>query len=229
MRHTGKSYADDLSPDGVNYHYPATKRPGHDLSEIEATKAAAKLKLPVFVITDSLSNPSERDVYLGWVLDWDDSRKVFIVTFGDDVQPPQLVEQTEDSPFKLKVKKVNKWRKVRARPGQHLFSLRVFKRYGSECAVCEMSIEQVLEAAHLVPDGEGGSYDPRNGLVLCALHHRAFDADLFAIEPDSLRIHFKASGPDAEVLKISCQTLDHLSEKPHKDALVWRWNTWSQD
>jgi putative restriction endonuclease len=42
LLHTGKAYADDLSTDGVLYHYPATNRPpGRDSSEIEATKAAS--------------------------------------------------------------------------------------------------------------------------------------------------------------------------------------------
>lgn len=38
--HTGTTYADDLSEDGVIYHYPATARPGvFDANEIAATKA----------------------------------------------------------------------------------------------------------------------------------------------------------------------------------------------
>lgn len=50
--HTGNSYADDLSGDGVLYHYPSTDRPaGRDRSEIEATKAAGILGLPIFVIS----------------------------------------------------------------------------------------------------------------------------------------------------------------------------------
>jgi len=43
LLHTGSSYADDLSDDGVLYHYPSTNRPrGRDLAEIEATKAAGR-------------------------------------------------------------------------------------------------------------------------------------------------------------------------------------------
>ena len=49
--HTGSSYADDLSDDGVLYHYPTTARsPGRDQSEVDATKAAGRFGLPVFVI-----------------------------------------------------------------------------------------------------------------------------------------------------------------------------------
>ena len=48
--HTGRSYPDDLMPDGIVYHYPRTKRPGQDAQEVSATKAAMELGLPVFVI-----------------------------------------------------------------------------------------------------------------------------------------------------------------------------------
>jgi hypothetical protein len=48
LLHTGRHYADELSTDGVLYHYPRTGRPpGRDRSEVEATKAAGRLRLPV--------------------------------------------------------------------------------------------------------------------------------------------------------------------------------------
>jgi putative restriction endonuclease len=41
--HTGTAYADDLSVDGVLYHYPRTQRPpGRDRAEIQATKATGQ-------------------------------------------------------------------------------------------------------------------------------------------------------------------------------------------
>ena len=46
------------------------------------------------------------------------------------------------------------WRKQKqgySRPGQHLFSFRVFRRYGSSCAVCGVSVLGLLDAAHLRP------------------------------------------------------------------------------
>ena len=49
---TGSSYPDDLSADGVLCHYPKKNRPpGRDKSEINATRAAGALGLPVFIIT----------------------------------------------------------------------------------------------------------------------------------------------------------------------------------
>src|SRR4051794_751433 len=82
LLHTGSTYADDLSDDGVLYHYPQTDVPGRDTAEVEATKAAARLKLPVFVATYPSPSSSNRRVPFGWVEDWDYNERWFLVTFG---------------------------------------------------------------------------------------------------------------------------------------------------
>lgn len=54
LLHKGTRYADDLSEDCALYHYPQTARPeGRDRGEIEATKWASRLSLPVFFIARS--------------------------------------------------------------------------------------------------------------------------------------------------------------------------------
>jgi putative restriction endonuclease len=229
LLHTGTAYADDLSDDGVLYHYPSTNRPAaRDLAEVDATKAAGRLGLPVFVITYSSLNPGRRDVNLGWVENWDDVSELFLITFGD-VQPPQPVIEPDKEPFEL-VEKGNKSsiKKVQTRPGQQRFKLRVLKRYGPQCAVCDINVPELLDAAHLRSKEKSGSDDPRNGLVLCAVHHRALDAGLFAIEPNSLEIWYRASGPDTNALRIEYTALEHLPKKPHPHALDWMWSRWQQ-
>jgi putative restriction endonuclease len=226
LLHTGSSYADDLSDDGVLYHYPATNRPrGRDLAEIEATKADGRLDLPVFVITYPSPDSAKRDVYLGWVESWDDSLETFLITFGDS-QPTSPVSESEEQPFRLVEERRTARRQVQARVGQQRFKFLVFERYGLQCAVCGISAPQLLDATHLRPKRERGSDDPRNGLVLCASHHRALDAGLFAIEPDSLRIRYAASGLDADSLRMNHSTLEHLPKKPHEEAVEWLWSRW---
>lgn len=228
LLHTGSSYADDLSSDGVLYHYPSTRRPpGRDLSEIEATKAAGRLGLPVFVITYPSPESNRRDVNLGWVEGWDDEARIFLITFGPRQQPRLFeVAEADDEPFELVEKVRGARREVAARPGQARFSFQVFQRYGAQCAACGIGVKEVLQAAHLRPKNRNGSDDPRNGLVLCALHHCAFDAGLFAIEPSSLRIYYKPSGPDADMLRVYYPSLEHLPKKPHQEALEWAWQRW---
>lgn len=226
LLHTGSSYADDLSDDGVLYHYPSTNRPrGRDVSEIEATKAAGRLSVPVFVITYPSPGSAKRDVHLGWVESWDDSLETFLITFGDS-QPASYVPEAEEQPFRLVEERRTARRQVAVRVGQQQFKFYVFRRYGERCAVCGISASQLLDAAHLRPKRERGSDDPRNGLVLCASHHRAFDAGLFAIEPSSLRIHTNTRGPDADSLRIDHPTIEHLPKKPHAEALQWLWTRW---
>jgi putative restriction endonuclease len=228
LLHTGSSYADDLSEDGVLYHYPATHRPrGRDLAEIEATKAAGRLSLPVFVITYPSPGSAIRDVHLGWVESWDDSLETFLITFGDSPLS-LLMDEPEDQPFRLVEERRTARKQVETRMGQQRFKFQVFKRYGERCAVCGITARQLLDAAHLRPKKERGSDDPRNGLVLCASHHRALDAGLFAIEPSSLRIRCTASGPDADSLSMDYSTLEHLPKKPHREAIEWLWARWQK-
>src|SRR5215218_5954430 len=83
LLHTGRHYADELSTDGVLYHYPRTGRPpGRDRSEVDATKAG-RLRLPVFVITPGPTS-SSRSVHKGWIEGWDDDAELFLVTFFED-------------------------------------------------------------------------------------------------------------------------------------------------
>jgi putative restriction endonuclease len=68
---------------------------------------------------------------------------------------------------------------------QATFRQRVLQAYQHRCAICRLKHTELLEAAHIIPDG-----DPRgepvvpNGLALCALHHTAFDRNIFGIRPD---------------------------------------------
>jgi hypothetical protein len=81
--HTGRTYPDDLSDTGLVYHYPATERPGRDAAEIAATKRAAELQLPVFVITTA-TDPALRDVRRAYVVSYDDDAATFLLTFSDE-------------------------------------------------------------------------------------------------------------------------------------------------
>jgi hypothetical protein len=80
LLHTGRHYADDLGAESILYHYPKTGRRGKDSAEIAATKNAAAMKLPVFVITPG-SKSDMRTVIRGDVVGWDDGLEVFRVQF----------------------------------------------------------------------------------------------------------------------------------------------------
>jgi putative restriction endonuclease len=113
-------------------------------------------------------------------------------------------------------------RLVRARGRQREFRTAVLTAQGGRCALCGLDVPVALEAAHVVPKDNDGTDDPRNGLALCAVHHRMFDAHLFGIEPASLRVVVRSPlSPDQ--LRISCNSIVHLPQRPHAKALTWRW------
>jgi len=225
--HTGSSYAEDLAEDCLLYHYPRTRRPaGRDLVEINATKAAGHLQLPIFVITYPSLRSGVRDVGLGWVESWDDQSSTFLISFGNEPPEPQTEEIVEESPFILTSTKLVQKREVNVRSGQQRFKFQVFKRYGPTCAVCELTVPGLLDAAHIRPKQAEGSDDPRNGLVLCANHHRAFDAGLFAVNPLTMEICCRPDGPDRAALGITAASVAHLQKQPHANALTWRWDRW---
>src|SRR5207248_7568118 len=65
---------------------------------------------------------------------------------------------------------------VRARLHQRAFRERVLHAYRRQCAFCRLRHEELLDAAHIIPDAQPeGEPVIRNGLSLCTLHHTAFD------------------------------------------------------
>jgi putative restriction endonuclease len=76
-------------------------------------------------------------------------------------------------------------RLVQQRLHQEGFRQRVLTAYQTHCAVCHIRHEELLEAAHILPDGhpQGCPVVP-NGVAPCKLHHAAFDANILGIRPD---------------------------------------------
>jgi putative restriction endonuclease len=73
---------------------------------------------------------------------------------------------------------------VKARYHQPLFRARVIHAYQERCAICRLPFTELLEAAHIRPDSQGGSTLISNGMSLCKIHHGAYDADIIGISPD---------------------------------------------
>jgi putative restriction endonuclease len=74
---------------------------------------------------------------------------------------------------------------VRVRLHQREFRERVLEAYRRQCAFCRLRHEELLDAAHIIPDREpGGEPVVRNGVALCNLHHAAFDKFFIGVRPD---------------------------------------------
>ncbi len=73
----------------------------------------------------------------------------------------------------------------RRRVHQRTFRERVLRAYQEQCALCRLRHEELLDAAHIIPDSDPeGEPVVNNGLALCKLHHAAYDRNFLTIRPD---------------------------------------------
>jgi putative restriction endonuclease len=222
LLNTGKTYADSIVDDRLEYHYPSTNRPGSfDNNEIESVKRAQALGLPLFVLTDNAFTSTLRDVRLGYVDRYDDDAAAFYITLTDAVLPLPAADQlpeTEDEVELFGGLPKQTLRLVQQRNQQRRFKADVLERYGNQCALCDLDVPRLIQGAHLIPKSVGGADNAHNGLPLCLNHHTAFDAFLLVIETDGSGITY-APGVSKESLRVTRDDLTHLRAAPSKRAL----------
>ena len=128
---------------------------------------------PVYIVSD---NPDT----LTFTVVVDD---VATVTARRGEEPTQAVPDDES----LFARRVYVTRLMRQRLHQQAFRVRVLAAYREQCACCKLRHEQLLDAAHIIPDSEPeGEPVVSNGIALCKLHHAAFDGFFIGITPDHL-------------------------------------------
>ena len=73
-----------------------------------------------------------------------------------------------------------------ARIGQGFFRTVVLSAYNERCCITGLALPSLLVASHIVPwrDDRINRVNPRNGLLLSALHDKAFDSGLITIRDD---------------------------------------------
>lgn len=66
-----------------------------------------------------------------------------------------------------------------------MFRAQVLQAYTTTCAMCRLRVADLVDAAHILPDGHpGGIPVVPNGLALCKIHHAAFDRHILGVRPD---------------------------------------------
>ena len=72
------------------------------------------------------------------------------------------------------------------RLGQSFFRSAVMSAYDGRCCITALSMPSLLVASHIVPwrHDKANRLNPRNGLLLSALHDKAFDSGLLTINDD---------------------------------------------
>lgn len=115
-----------------------------------------------------------------------------------------------------------------ARVGQNFFRSAVLSAYSERCCITGLAIPRLLVASHIIPwsHDRANRVNPRNGLLLSALHDRAFDTGLLTIN-DDMTVRVSPAHPDDEFFSTAVAVYDRkpidLPEKfaPDREFLAY--------
>jgi hypothetical protein len=204
----------------------ADRAPDEVTAGIRALRVAHELGLPIFALTRAGSGNSQFAAHLSWIEGVSDLAGCMFISFREpnDVPGPIDPAEAEDAPFFLTASPEDRATLRNLGIGRQRFVFEVLRRYGPRCAFCSINLPRLLDAVHICGVGQRGSNDPRNGLPLCALHHRAYECHYVAIEPATLRVVPAPSGPSLKELHVTHKTIGHLANVPHPAALEFAWS-----
>lgn len=223
LLHTGKHYDDDVDETGILYHYPTTERPSsRDANEIQAMKNAKLLGIPIFVIENFHGG---KKVNLAWMNDFDDNLRICVLTFHGVLPEHNKFHIADASNIGVKLFGEKRTKKVEIEKAERdpLFKFNILKRFQGKCLITGLDVTEMLDAAHIIPVASGGTEHPQNGLLLSASVHRALDSGLWAINPRTLQIETKNSGPDAKRMKLEVIHLNTFANILNTEALTFRY------
>lgn len=223
LLHTGKHYDDDIDDTGVLYHYPTTQRPKtRDANEVQSIKNSKLLKLPIFVIRNV--GPFKK-VDLAWLDDFDDELRICVLSFHGvmpDANTFRSPKEFEQLPLFGPRKKSTV--EILRSERDPFFKFNILKRFNGACLVTNISVLEMLDAAHIIPVASGGTESSENGMLLSASAHRALDSGLWAVNPKTLQIETKSDGPSTQRMKLSNTDLSPYSDKLNLEALTYRYD-----
>ncbi|HEX6516694.1 MAG TPA: HNH endonuclease [Nocardioidaceae bacterium] len=175
-------YADAEGPDGLQRYKYRGDDPDHP--ENRALRRAYEDGLPLiwFVgVAPGLYEP----IYPVWIVG-DEPESLQFALALDEGQRLVTPGSSLEADMRRYVERTNK-----VRLHQPMFRARVLAAYQSRCAVCRLRHVELLDAAHIIPDGKphGDPVVP-NGLAMCKIHHAAFDSNILGVRPD-LSVHIR--------------------------------------
>lgn len=115
-------------------------------------------------------------------------------------------------------------------PYQAEFRRRLQRVYGGSCALCRTKHRAFLVASHIVPWAldSHNRLNPRNGILLCVLHDRAFEEGAVRVHKDlSVEVLSLGSGAGSSLLRALADTSARLRValprlRPDPEFLAWR-------
>jgi len=201
-------YQDNITDDFLKYKYR-----GFDSSYLNhrdniGLRECMKERLPL-IYFHGIDKGKYMPVYPVFIIDDNPDQMEFIVATDDIkvVNEPITIDYTTESYRRRYLTK-----EVKLRLHQAGFRERIMKAYRESCAFCRLKHTQLLDAAHIVPDSEGGTSEIQNGMALCKIHHSAFDNYILGVDTD-YRIHVREDilhEIDGPMLKHGIQGMDGL-------------------
>ena len=218
-------YRDRATADGWIYSYRAG-----DVNQPDnrALRAAYELQVPIVYFHGT--RPGYYTPLFPWFVDADDPVEGEVhVTPG---QPFTLEADPTAAPIDDPLERQYRFRTERVRVHQAQFRGLVLPAYQDKCTISSLREARLLDAAHIIGDADARG-DPvvPNGLILCAIHHRAFDKYLVGISPD-YKVHVSRTllededGPMLDLLKGFHRQSIHIpmrrSWRPDREHLAIR-------
>jgi len=179
----------------------------------EVSKGKYLLNWPVYIVEDNIQD-------LAFIVEAA-AKSYSIYEDVDIVNEPNEVERRYAT--RLMIQRLH----------QSTFREMVLNAYRDHCAICSLKHRELLDAAHIIEDGNMGRAAVTNGISLCKIHHAAFDNNIIGITPDYLiqvreDILHEIDGP---MLKFGIQQMHgnklilpkSLDSRPNKDWLEIRY------
>lgn len=176
-------YADRFGADGMFlYHYrdprsPTARARAQADADNEAVRTAMRRRLPVIYFYGIVPG-RYRPFYPAYVVADHVHRREFSLDLTE-LGARHLDDLASDAPSRAYRAHI-----VRSRMHQARFREAVMRAYQASCAICRLKRSELVEAAHIVGDADGGEPVVPNGMALCKLHHAAFDRNILGIRPD---------------------------------------------
>jgi putative restriction endonuclease len=175
-------YQDKISGNVINYKYRGTDPKHPDNVRL---KEAMKARVPL-VYFHGVINGKYLTHFPVYIVYADDLNLTF--TVEADIQSGSVWEKIEaDNVHDKLVDEVRRkyaTTEVVIRLHQKMFREKVLIAYRENCAFCRLRHRELLDAAHIIPDVEGGRPVVNNGISLCKIHHAAFDSNILGINED---------------------------------------------
>ena len=172
-----RPYDDGEGPDGYLRYKWRGDNPLH--GENIALRKALEQRLPL-IWFHGIASGLYLPVYPVWLVGEESAAQQFgVAVAGETVADWSLADVVD-----LSSRRRYAERTVRSRLHQPGFRARVLYADASRCALCRLRHVELLDAAHILADVEGGEPVVPNGIAMCKIHHAAFDHGLIGISPD---------------------------------------------